>query len=68
MNEMMISSIHSCFGARECNGMKRMVTMGVLLVVVGMFADIGFAAEMEKILILSTNRTKRGHSQSVPLI
>jgi putative tryptophan/tyrosine transport system substrate-binding protein len=39
--------------------MKRMVTMSVLLMVlVGMFANIGAAAEMKKILFLHTIRTK----------
>ncbi|GAK58134.1 hypothetical protein U27_05107 [Candidatus Vecturithrix granuli] len=39
--------------------MKRMVKLSVLLVVlVGMFANIGFAAEMKKILFLHTGRTK----------
>lgn len=44
--------------------MKRMVTMGVLLVVLlGMFANIGFAAEMKKAMILYFEPSKPEVSQ-----
>jgi ABC-type uncharacterized transport system substrate-binding protein len=39
--------------------MKRIMTMsGLLVVLLGMFANIGFAAEMKKVLFLHTVRTK----------
>ena len=37
--------------------MKRMTTMSVLLVVLlGMFANVGFAAELKKVMILSSQQ------------
>ncbi|GAK59117.1 hypothetical protein U27_06093 [Candidatus Vecturithrix granuli] len=45
--------------------MKRIVTMSVLLgMVFGMFANVGFAAGMKKVLILSTVRSKPIAAQS----